>query len=44
MDLGTVKKNLNNNMYETVEECLTDVQLIWENCKTYNDPSNVTDR
>ena len=29
MDLGTVKRNLNNNMYETVEECLADVQLIW---------------
>ena len=36
MDLGTVKKNLKNNKYKSVEECLNDVQLIWDNCKTYN--------
>ncbi len=38
MDLGTVKKNLNNNQYETVEDCLADIQLIWDNCKIYNTP------
>lgn len=43
MDLGTVKKNLNNNIYETVESCLTDIQLVWDNCKAYNNtPDNVT--
>lgn len=42
MDLGTVKKNLNNNLYETVEACLGDIQLIWDNCKTYNTPENVS--
>ncbi len=36
MDLGTVKKNLNNNLYETVEDFLKDIDLIWTNCKTYN--------
>jgi hypothetical protein len=36
MDLGTVKKNLNNNVYETVEDFLRDIDLIWTNCKTYN--------
>ena len=36
MDLGSVKKNLKNNKYKSVEECLNDVQLIWDNCKTYN--------
>jgi hypothetical protein len=41
MDLGTVKKKLNNNLYETVEICLTDIQLVWDNCKTYNTPENV---
>ena len=41
MDLGTVKKLLNNNAYETVESCLTDIQMIWDNCKTYNTPDNV---
>lgn len=41
MDLGTVKKLLNNNAYETVESCLSDIQMIWDNCKTYNTPENV---
>jgi len=36
MDLGTVKKHLNNNAYETVEDCLRDIDLIWQNCRTYN--------
>ncbi len=41
MDLGTVKKNLNNNLYETVEDCLKDIDLIWTNCKTYNKDNSV---
>mmetsp|Transcript_49382 Transcript_49382/g.56883 ORF Transcript_49382/g.56883 Transcript_49382/m.56883 type:complete len:232 (+) Transcript_49382:31-726(+) len=36
MDLGTVKKNLKANKYKTVEECLDDIQLVWDNCKRYN--------
>ncbi len=36
MDLGTVRKNLRNNKYKMVEECLNDIQLIWDNCKKYN--------
>lgn len=36
MDLGTVKKKLNMNMYETVEDCLSDIQLTWQNCKAFN--------
>ena len=36
MDLNTAKKNLNNNVYETVEDCLRDIDLIWQNCKMYN--------
>ena len=42
MDLGTVKKNLSVNTYETVEDCLCDIQLIWDNCKLYNTPDNVS--
>ena len=38
MDLGTVRNNLSNNSYQTVEECLGDIQLVWDNCKTYNSP------
>lgn len=41
MDLGTVKKNLTNNSYETVEDCLKDIDLIWTNCKTYNKDNTV---
>mmetsp|Transcript_13452 Transcript_13452/g.15418 ORF Transcript_13452/g.15418 Transcript_13452/m.15418 type:complete len:233 (-) Transcript_13452:65-763(-) len=36
MDLGTVKKNLKANKYKFVEDCLNDIQLIWDNCKQYN--------
>ncbi|CAD8092949.1 unnamed protein product [Paramecium sonneborni] len=36
MDLGTVQQKLNNNLYKTVEECLDEIQLIWDNCKLYN--------
>ena len=36
MDLRTVKENLSDEQYESVEECLADVQLIWDNCKVYN--------
>ena len=36
MDLGTVKSNLKVEKYQTVGDCLEDIQLIWTNCKTYN--------
>jgi hypothetical protein len=36
MDLGTCQKKLISNKYRTVEESLDDIQLIWDNCKTYN--------
>ena len=42
MDLNTVKRNLTNNAYDTVEGCLADIQLIWDNCKLYNTTDNVT--
>ena len=41
MDLGTVKKNLSSNFYETVEDCLSDIMLIWDNCKLYNSNDSV---
>lgn len=41
MDLGTVKKNLLSNYYQTVEGCLSDIQLIWDNCRLYNQQDNV---
>lgn len=36
MDLSTVEKNLNYNTYITVLDALDDLQLIWDNCKSYN--------
>eukprot|EP00825_Cyclidium_porcatum_P047959 TRINITY_DN7905_c0_g1_i2.p1 TRINITY_DN7905_c0_g1~~TRINITY_DN7905_c0_g1_i2.p1 ORF type:complete len:254 (+),score=72.23 TRINITY_DN7905_c0_g1_i2:93-854(+) len=36
MDLGTTKKKLSSNKYNTLEQCLDDVQMIWDNCKLYN--------
>ena len=41
MDLDTVKKNLKNNKYKLVEDVLNDMQLIWDNCKTYNAEGSV---
>jgi len=41
MDLGTVKKNLKANKYKFVEDCILDIFLVWENCKTYNAQGSV---
>lgn len=41
MDLSTCKLNLKQGQYKTVEDCLADLQLIWENCKLYNDEASV---
>ncbi|XBW36851.1 hypothetical protein QEN19_002430 [Hanseniaspora menglaensis] len=36
MDLSTVEHKLENNKYETFEEFIADVRLIFKNCRTYN--------
>lgn len=36
MDLSLVKKNLKAGLYEDVSDVLADIQLIWDNCRTYN--------
>jgi hypothetical protein len=38
MDLGTVKKKLENREYATTDEFATDVRLIFSNCYLYNAP------
>lgn len=43
MDLGTVKKNLKANKYKFVEEAISDINLVWENCKTYNAQGSVNE-
>lgn len=39
MDLGTVKKKLENREYSTPDEVATDVRLIFSNCYLYNGPN-----
>lgn len=41
MDLGTVKDKIKNSEYVHVEECLDDIQLVWDNCKNYNAEGSV---
>ncbi|KRX04473.1 Bromodomain [Pseudocohnilembus persalinus] len=36
MDLTTAKKKLQENKYKFTEECVDDIEMVWENCKTYN--------
>ena len=36
MDLGTVQAGLRDGRFATIEACLDDVQLVWDNCKLYN--------
>ena len=36
IDLGTINEKLKNNSYETIQEFLNDVQLVWDNCHMYN--------
>ena len=36
MDLGTIKERLNDNKYPFLQDVLSDIQLIWDNCKLFN--------
>lgn len=36
MDLGTIKKKLDNGEYENVQQWQSDVRLVWDNAKQYN--------
>jgi hypothetical protein len=36
MDLGTIKKNIVDRKYKTLQEANDDVRLVWSNCMTYN--------
>ena len=40
MDLGTVKKKLENGEYKIFKDFMSDIILIWNNCKTYNQPGS----
>ena len=36
MDLGLVKKKLNEGTYKTIHDAADDIRLIWKNCMAYN--------
>lgn len=36
MDLGTLRKKLKEKKFNFIGDALDDLQLIWNNCKTYN--------
>ena len=38
MDLGTVKRRLENSYYWSALECIDDIKLVFENCYLYNKP------
>ena len=40
MDLGTCKKKLLNGEYKIFQELMDDLNLIWDNCRTYNLPDS----
>lgn len=42
MDISTVKQGIKASKYSLLADILTDIQLIWDNCKKFNDPSTVT--
>ena len=39
-DLGTIKTKLEKNGYGSIQNFLNDIQLVWDNCHTYNPPLN----
>jgi hypothetical protein len=36
MDLGTVKRKIENNEYKSIHEAAQDIRQIWKNCMEYN--------
>ncbi|XP_076016084.1 bromodomain-containing protein 3-like isoform X3 [Genypterus blacodes] len=40
MDLGTIRKRLENNYYWSAAECMQDFNTMFTNCNTYNKPTD----
>jgi hypothetical protein len=38
MDLGTVMKRLEKHYYWSALDCILDINILFANCYTYNDP------
>lgn len=41
MDIGTIKKRLKAHHYTNIHDFISDIQLVWDNCKKYNEASTV---
>merc|ERR1712008_73777 len=41
MDMETIKKCIKSNSYKTLKLFKSDVTLMFDNCKAYNDPSSI---
>ena len=41
IDMGTIKKRLENKQYHSAQECIRDFKLMFSNCYTYNKPGEV---
>lgn len=44
MDFGTIKKKLNGVQYFEVQDFLDDINLVFQNCLTYNPPRSRVSR
>lgn len=40
MDMGTIKKRLENNYYRSASECMQDFNTMFTNCYIYNKVGN----
>jgi len=41
MDFGTIKKKLTFNVYKNVQEFISDMKLVFDNCVKYNGIENM---
>jgi len=41
MDMGQIKRKLENLEYSCSQECIDDFRLVFNNCITYNKPGEV---
>ena len=44
MDLGTIKKKLENGEYQNTTDWMSDIKLVWDNAKLYNDKKHILHR
>ena len=42
MDMGAIKKNLENCVYSSAKECIEDYRQMFNNCYLYNKPTDVS--